>query len=539
MKKILILAFSISFMAFIFEPIMMYANNINDFWFDFMILIFPTMLFFIVSFVLIFGILLLSFYIAKSKKKEKVFYIFLFSLGALFLVFYINSNYLAGFLPALDGEIIDYGGFLVNFFAILIPILIVVGIILLVKKFRFEKAAKILAYIQLAVVVMLSVSLISVFLTTPVLENKRNLIVSTTKNLNLASEKENFFIFLVDAIDSTTFNKIVESDEKYQETLKDFVYFPDSLSGYDFTRDSIPLIFSGVFNKNEQAFSEYSTKAFDGSPLFKALDEQNYLRNFYDNDFVWESEEVTKFSNIESLENKVKLVPMFKQEMKYILFKFLPQPLKRFSKIEGLNFNLARPIDEREVFRWGDVHFYNDVLEEEIGKTDKKVFSYIHIEGAHVPFTIDENVRYVDEGEGSYPKKVEATMKIIRKYLERLKSADVYDNSSIVILADHGYNFEESGRQNPILYIKTKNETRESTKVSEKQVSYVDLAEAFVRILNRKTSEELFADLPVEGRTRTFIHNGFKTEDHMIEYQTTDKAWNKDSLIPTGREFNL
>ena len=46
MKKLLpayILCLAFSFMLFIYEPIMMYVNNMNDFWFNFNIMIKPVL----------------------------------------------------------------------------------------------------------------------------------------------------------------------------------------------------------------------------------------------------------------------------------------------------------------------------------------------------------------------------------------------------------------------------------------------------------------------------------------------------------------
>ena len=49
-------------------------------------------------------------------------------------------------------------------------------------------------------------------------------------------------------------------------------------------------------------------------------------------------------------------------------------------------------------------------------------------------------------------------VKIIEQF-SRLKEKGVYDNSIIIVLADHGYiEGRDDGRQNPILYIKGLNE---------------------------------------------------------------------------------
>ena len=537
-----ILAFLIAFMTFIFEPITMYANNINDFWFDFYTLIKPTGLFFLILFVLVLGFLGIVFLITEKLKKRKIYYysLIIFSYG--FIIFYINSNYLAGFLPSLDGELIDYSAFLPNFVSILVLIVVLVAIIFLVKKVNLEKSVKILSYIELAIFAMLSVSLLSTFLTTPVLEAKDISIEASIRDIDKLSSEKNFLILLVDAVDSAIFDKVVQSKDEYKEALKDFTYYPDTVSGYAFTRDSIPFIFSGKWNRNEKEFSEYSTEAFNNSPVFKKIVEENYERGFYDNDFTWRDEQAMEvFPNLDLIKKEVRKFTFLKQELKYLLFKFLPYPLKRFSNIQTMNFDLAQTKNFAESFDWHNTHFYEDTLEKPIKEVKEKVFQYIHIEGAHPPFDLDGELNSIDEAEGTYPQKIEAAAKIIEKYLERLKNNNVYGNSTIVLLADHGYRYEDRGRHNPILYIKDAGEVNSETVVSRKQISYEDLAEAFVKLLDGEKSEDAFSEVPEEGRVRLHVHNGFKHEEHMIEYEIKGKAYLPEAEVvsPTGREFNL
>ncbi|MBO4812793.1 sulfatase-like hydrolase/transferase [Candidatus Saccharibacteria bacterium] len=387
---------------------------------------------------------------------------------------------------------------------------------------------------------MLLVSLLSTIATTDALKPKEFTPIATTKNLNLVSNNNNYLILLVDAVDSTHFNKIVSNSKDYQRIFKDFSYFPDTLSGYAFTRDSVPFIFSGEWNENQTSFSEYSTNAFNNSKFFAKLAEEGYNRNFYNYDFVWNDTKSLEFSNTIPLERIVQKKPLLKQEAKFFLYKALPFPLKFLSKIETLDFSLAQAPQKGEPYSWNDVNFYTQYLEHPLTKTDQNYFQYIHIEGAHVPFNLDSNVTLLpDTEEGTYEDKIESTIKIIDKYLARLKNSDAYNNSTIIILADHGFNIDGTNRANPILYIKGKSEKHDKMVVSDKQISYADLYNGFIELLDNKSSTEIFKDIPTEGRIRRYLYNGFNEEEHMYEYEQTGHAWEADKLKPTGREFDL
>ena len=518
----------------------MYANNINDFWFDFYTLIKPTSIVFLLSFVGL-SIFFTIVYLISLKTKKKNFFLIVFLIAIFcFICAYIHSNFLSGFLPSLDGTTFDWSDPAANASSIITCVVVAAALIFCAIKLGLTKTAKYSLYATLAIFAMLSVSLISTIATTAVLEPKDFTAVATSKNLNVASNQKNFMILLLDAVDSTHFNKVVESNSEYQEALKDFSYFPDTLSGYTFTRDSIPFIFSAQWNENEKPFNEYSTEAFDNAKFFDELANKNYLKNFYDIDFTWQSRKALGFDNIDSLGKDAKFTTFVKQEIKYILFKTLPFPLKRFSSIRTLNFNAAQQVNENvEAFTWWDTNFYHTTLKQPITKIDDKYFQYVHIEGGHTPFNISTDVEEIPEEEGTYEDKLKASMKIIEAYLGRLKQNDVYDNSTIVILADHGFWHAGTSRVNPILYIKGVDETHDKMQVSEKQVSYKDLPQAFIELLSDKNSTEIFTDIPTSGRTRRYLDNLFKSEDHMKEYTTTDNAWKTESLKPTGKEFNL
>ena len=531
----IIMALIMGFMAFIYEPILMYANNIDDFWFDLGIMIKPSLIGFLITATVIVIMYLIIDQISIWTKKKGLYNFFVFFGFFVLITSYIHGNFLTGFLPSLDGSVPAYNEFLPNFVSAVVYLAGAVGVYILATKTK--QPTKYVTYISLSIFAMLLVSFVAtIFTTEGVFDSKDPITTATYKNINTASSNKNFMIILVDTVDSKQFNKVVSSNPEYQKTFKDFSYFPDTVSGYGFTRDAVPFFFSNIWNENETDFSVYSTNAYDNSQFFAALKDKNYLSNLYSRDYVWRSDKVYNFDNIASLSHNVKIVPFLKQEIKYALFKYLPYALKGYSSADTLDFTYAK--EEDQSFWWGNKQFYHDTLNNPISeKTTQKYFQYIHLEGAHVPFDEDENVNRIENG--TYEQKLTASFKVIEKYINRLKDAGVYDNSVIVVMADHSGDFEGTARQNPILYIKGVNETHSQMRISEKQVSHADLSNAFTELLEDKKSTEIFADVPTDGRIRRFLFNEFNKEEHMIEYEQTGKAWDKETLKATGRVFDL
>ena len=358
---------------------------------------------------------------------------------------------------------------------------------------------------------------------------------ATTRNINNASSDKNFFIFLVDAVDSSAFSKVLNESPEYSSTFTDFTYYPDTVSAYLFTRDSIPFIFSGKWNENEKEFNEYSNEAFENSSLLNNLRNNNYQMNFYEYQVSWNSRKAENFSNIDIYNDGIRKKEFCKNLTKYILFKYLPYSLKQYSKIETMNFDSCKIEQDNNFFKWDNDIAYNTIKNNEMKIEENRYFQFMHIEGGHVPFDYDENVNKISEEEGTYELKLKATLNIINAFITRLKENNVYDNSAIIIMADHGYWYESSGRQNPILYVKGINEHHDMIS-SEKSVSYEDLNEIYTGLLEGKTSEELLRDIN-PNRVRRFIDNAFEGEDNMVEYEQRGKAWDNSASVATGKEF--
>ena len=137
---------------------------------------------------------------------------------------------------------------------------------------------------------------------------------------------------------------------------------------------------------------------------------------------------------------------------------------------------------------------------------------------------------------GTYEEKIESSIVVIEKYLDRIKESGQYDNSVIIILADHGNNgYDPVGRQNPILYIKGINEKNIKMKVSDKKVSYDDLNQSiYYDLLDGKKSDDLLTNID-KNRKRRFIW--YKDYDKLYEQVLDGHAWETDKLKNTGKKY--
>lgn len=538
MKKLLpayILSFVISFTIFVQEPIILYASNKNDLWFDFMTMLRPVAILFTLSLILLIAL----FSILKLfSKKDKVYNIVLVISFIVFFASYIQGNYLLGKLPGLDGTTIVWKGFLIqNIITIIVWLVIISAYIITIKKFSFEKVIKVSSKIALVIFIMLLTSSVSTMLTTKKMFQKKYPILVTSKNYSQFSDDKNFIIFLVDAVDQEKFKQELDIS-KYKDNFKDFTFYPDTLSYYLFTRESVPLILTGVPNLNEDDYYTYYNKAFDASPFMDNLINNDYDINIYDYELIWTTKKGRVVQNTEEVSNQVKTVHFAKCNVKYVAYKYLPYFLKKYAHIERMNFNYAKRTDYDDSFSWDNIDNYNMIINADVTKNHKKNFKFIHTSGSHVPYNTNGELKRISEKKATYKDEVNASIKLTSSYIDLLKNNNIYDNSVIVIMADHGYNGgERIGRQNPVLLIKGINEVNKEMKISDKKVSHIDLMDTYKDLLDGKKSMDLFKNIP-ENRKRKFIYYEYTKENHMTEYETEGHAWENSKMTKTGKEYN-
>ena len=90
----------------------------------------------------------------------------------------------------------------------------------------------------------------------------------------------------------------------------------------------------------------------------------------------------------------------------------------------------------------------------------------------------------------------------------------------------------------PLLMIKGRSESHDTMQISQAPVSFADLQEAYLRLLDGQPSEAAFDWKEGDVRDRRFLKYSFLDEDHITEYLQTGHAFNRDTMVLTGREFN-
>lgn len=532
-KEIVFISFVLVFMVVIYAPLEMYYTNLGEFKFSLRMMLCVLVP---VAFALFIFISSCLFILKKVYKKGYLLGISI--VFCLLVITFFQGMLFSNNLPALDGRNIDWKDYKFDAWKTILLWVVVLILVGVLYHFLKEKPyIKILMFFSGLILCVLIVSLYKI--STFYHMDKDKYLNSTDSNLFTYSDTDNFIIFIVDAVDGETTKDILETEDAYNSTFDDFTFYDNVMGAYPFTSHAIPYILSGQWYLGESDFNEYSCKAIGESPLFNNLKKLGYSIDLYDAELkIGYKESKNQFENTSNNRKAIKSYTGFAKDVISLGgIKYAPFLLKRFCYREDGDYNKNIETTDEKLFSWNDKQFYDDLNNTVINKTETKQFKFIHLEGAHVPFKYDENLNYTKDG--TYKKSVMATLTLIDKYINVLKENDIYNNSTILIMADHGYEDGDDsgmGRQNPALFIKQKNEQHDF-RISSIPVSYEDLQSVYSRLLEGKSGDELFDYKETDSRERRYIFFQYGKENNMQEYIQTGSASDNSTMIPTGNIY--
>ena len=354
---------------------------------------------------------------------------------------------------------------------------------------------------------------------------KANSFFCTTKNEFQMSKKKNFIVLILDGVDATYFQEQLNENEIKKDIFTDFTFYNNVLGAYPHTKDSIPMILSGIWYENQMEYEDYLKEVYENSPLLTALKDDNYTMGLYEDDSFLVNNCMEQFDNMQKAPYGVTSWGTFARwQIMMMAYRYAPYDLKRFTFVNpNALLQLKIAPENSEIFAADNLDFLEKLTNTEMEYTDQNVFRFIHIEGAHVPFDLDENLNSIENG--TYEDDVAASITLTGKYLDKLKKAGVYDDSVIIIMADHGYNVlgVSEDRQNPAFLAKGLNESHEF-QTSDAPISFADLQLAYQRLLDGYPENAIFDYHSGEERERRYLYYEFPKDEVIIEYTLNGNA---------------
>ena len=543
LKSSTAICLAMSYMCCFFEPLQLYFTNIEEYWYDIYNLLPVCLLLFFIAFFLMESVLLVL-----NIVNDKLWTFSYVALGIIFLCFYIQGNYLAGNLPILDGNAVDWHKYdEQRIYSLVLWGVVLLATVILCRIKKMDFAVKAYKWLSLFILAILIFTNITTCFMKKGMVDKGKFSVTYKDFMSMSGEGKNFVILLLDSVNGEEMEQWLSEDPQIRETLKDFTYYDNLMAGYPSTIHSIYQILGGDWYECTESINDYRTRVLLTSPLFDTLEEQDYAEGLYTDEAPFlENEGLYRFDNYEKLQPSFSSVWKFvKVEMRMVGLKYMPYDLKRrclvlpneISDLKTLENGKDAPYEE-------DNDIFLDYMREPFDLSDRNAFRFIHLWGAHAPYVYDRHLNRLTE-ETDYYETVRATIGMAMCYVTKLKEQGIYDNTAILILSDHGFNSEPCeeyhynpyDRQHAILFAKGFGEQRESMKVSNAPIAMEDLPSAYLKLLEGNSGDNIFPYKEGETRERRYLLYILPDTLKFKEYIQYGQAGDEDTMIPTGKYY--
>lgn len=279
-------------------------------------------------------------------------------------------------------------------------------------------------------------------------EKQKNDMVLTTENIFEVSSKDNVIVFLLDRFDIYYYEQVLKQDADFFAPLDGFTFYDNNISLYSRTYPAVAYMLTGVENSFENTRPEYFEQAYKDQPFFRDLKDNNYKVNLYTSAFYAYDDaavfgdlvtNVSKYNDY-VISDKAKLTGSM---LMLSLYRYVPTVFKSMIKISSADFDDFISFDTENDYGqyvMDDAETYRMFRESGLSaQSEKNTFSFLHLNGCHSPYTMDENGNAIESNNYAHAA-IPATIgcfRLIYDYIDQLKQLGVYEDATIIITGDH------------------------------------------------------------------------------------------------------
>lgn len=503
----LFLSFTILFCA----PLTLYVEGANDLWFTFKAILIPVIIIFVIGFIVFTLIASLP---PKTIQKIICALMFGVALGLYVQGTYANISYGDS---GLNGSEIIWSDF-TKYGIIDTAIWIICLAIPFVLLFCFKKYFR--TILMGASVCLVLIQIIT--LTTYIISNQEALTkvtyTVTDDGIYELSSEENTLVFVLDAFDQEYLDQKFEEHPEYKDIFQGFTEYTNCLSSGSRTIEGVPSMLTGTEFKKETTYAQYIDKIWNDETAYTDMKNMGVDSRLYVEPTFIGKNAGNSINNIVDIENGIgSYKDLTKTMYKYTLFAYSPHYAKRFFWIDTADFSKSLPDN---VFKEGDAKFYAN-FNENGGFTYKddysKALRLYSMEGAHTPYTLTKDATRSDKT--SLSEQLDGCFKYLQTFFDNMKENKVYENSTIIITADHGD--KEPNPCHPIMLVKEKGSSKD-LKQSNAPISAFDLLPTLAKSVG-------ISDYSTYATGKAF--DDYKEDDQRDRYYYNNTGANADARV--------
>ena len=479
---------------------------------------------------------------------------------------YVQSFFLNGKMGTLTGESDHYSlsTVLVNLLLwVLIAAVIIVGAILLIKFKKEQLARSVVMSLALSLTVMQLTAFVSTVFTSDGMIGsgvQKSYYMSDIGEYEISSDK-NTVMFIIDTCDGRYLEQAISEYPDIFDGLDGFVYYPNATSTHSRTYPSMPYLLTGEICHFDKPYNEYVDEAYKNNSYIEDIKATGCNIGLYtNNQYVANKGMMSIDNSVSNSETRISFIGTLKQMGRISLYRNVPYALKSRFRYGGESVNenvifIPKSAPQRCITS-NDVAFYNRLVSDGIAVSGSysKAFRMYHMWGAHPGGKFDQNMQPAKQG--STTQCIRGNFLIIQDYIRQMKELGVYEDSTIIITADHGSSNGSSDKRPlvidsaPTVAMLVKPSgcgmSNEGVTISTAPVCHADLFSTVIASLDgnyEKYGTPVWDHTEGEQRTRYYYNQAlYSDEDGEIalrEYAVTGDARDVSNWKLTGNDWDI
>lgn len=443
---------------------------------------------FIWMFLIVFGLLWLIGTVIISVLPEGISnYIaaFIFSLS---LSSYIQYMFLNKQLATDDGSAVDWSIYKTESIINLVIWIIVILAVMIVYVIFKEKCKKIFKYTSLFLIIIQCVAALSILFTSKYDAGLNDKYEILSDKQYMVGGQENIIVLILDKYGNLEFDQMYETHPDFAACLKDFTYYEDMNATYAYTTPVFTYIFTGVQGlepshyEQDRYLLDEAWSSDQSKERFNLIKEAGYERELFTLDYGHIYIDAKCFDDIFDNMGQVKLQTdsglLFRLFVKASIYKCSPTIIKPYFETMYYSYQGVVNYLDGSPCDYYNADYYKGLTNNRlsIDEASPKKFIIEHISGGH-DANIDEFANeYVthEETEEDRENLQKGLMYLVDEYFNQLKELGVYDSSTIIVMSDHGAEYNKCDPQ-PIFFIKPANQHFDSIQINNAPVSSEDI----------------------------------------------------------------
>ncbi|MDE7029940.1 MAG: sulfatase-like hydrolase/transferase [Lachnospiraceae bacterium] len=381
-------------------------------------------------------------------------------------------------------------------------------------------------------IILIQIVSLGVMIVTSKDTSPKSELILTTEGMNEVGEKNNIIVFVLDKFDGSYIDEITEESPDFLLPLKDFVFYKNAVSAFCPTYNSIPFLLTGTeFEQDSRV--DYVKYAYEKDNLLKQISACGYDIGVYTHKrYVDESMREIIPNYEDGIKRTCDMGALFAMMTQCSRYKMAPFAAKRYYMYD--TSDIARLVEnDRIVNIENDLPFYHRLIDKGLqvsADNSEGTFRFIHMHGAHPPYTMTEDFQYIeydyrrDNDWGSSISQWKGSLKIVYEYLRQLKELGKYEDSLIIITTDHGVTSSLSDSEGkmmevsyPILFVKEPFNNSEQMYTDTAPVCHSDMIATIRKSLGIDTLDKTLSEIDSDENRVRYMH--IATPDLLEKYE--------------------